>query len=200
MVPKQFSCFSTYILSIFSFLVSRHYLDITLSLNTEKADSSLMSTLLWKTSFDYSPSCRLKLWFGKHSPQCVFSGELCSWCLLTARLQCKSQSAPLLLLVISSLDVELKKSPWAGLFHRTRPHTHISQIKTFLDVWVEMGDVVYPSCLTFFQSGGGSELSFSARYMFQKTTLESCAWQCSTHSIIHASDGVERSSVEKASL
>lgn len=43
------------------------------------------------------------------------------------------------------------------LRYRHNSRTHI------FDVWVEyiLRDVVYPSCLTWFQSGGGTKLSFS---------------------------------------
>lgn len=128
-----------------------------------------------------APSRRLKWWSGKHSSHCMvflFSWELCSFCFVTLWLQCKSQSYPFLLLVICSLDVELKKKEflnWAfpqhspththAIFYRHisflryqhNSHTHIFDVLADYILRV----VVYPSCLTWFQSGGGSKLSFS---------------------------------------
>lgn len=64
------------------------------------------------------------------------------------------------------------KSPFADI-SATDTCTH-----TFFDTWLEniLGDVVYPSCLTWFQSGGGAELFPScAVHISKKMRLESCA-------------------------
>lgn len=169
-----------------------------------------------------SPSRRLKWWSGNdlHTVWCLFSRGPSSLCFATLRLQCKSQSYPLLLLVICSLDVELKKSPWAGLFpqhspthrriHATHTHTHTPSFtgtSLFLrsrhnsrthifDVWAEyiLRDVFHPSCLTWFQSGGGTRLSLSralhvskdeawklcrrTRHILNYTSTDGVEWSC----------------------
>lgn len=101
---------------------------------------------------------------------------------------------PLLLLVISSLDVRSEESPWARAFPQRSP-THAvfyRQISLslfllpryqcnshtdFSDIWLKsiLRNVVYPSCLTWFQIGGGAKLSFSVLHM--KARLESWARQ-----------------------
>ena len=85
------------------------------------------------SNYSSSPSRRLKWWSGNtlHTVWCLFSRGPSSLCFATQWLQCKSQSYPLLLLVICSLDVELKKSPWAGLFPQHSPtHRYIHTTHT----------------------------------------------------------------------
>lgn len=73
--------------------------------------------------------------------------------------------------------------------HNSR--THIS------DLWVDyiLKDIAYPSCLTWFHSGGGTKLSFS-----WKPSLENSASKCSGFSIIQAFDGLEWSCEYQASM
>lgn len=168
-----------------------------------------------------SPSRRLKWWSGNtlHTVWCLFSRGPSSLCFATQWLQCKSQSYPLLLLVICSLDVELKKSPWAGLFFRNTPphtdtytqHTHIPSFtgtSLFLrswynsrthifDVWAEyiLRDVFHPSCLTWFQSGGGTRLSFSRALHVSKDKAWKLCWRMQHILNYTSTDGVEWSCV-----
>lgn len=160
-----------------------------------------------------SPSRRLKWWSGNdlHTVWCLFSRGPSSLCFATLRLQCKSQSYPLLLLVICSLDVELKKSPWAGLFpqhspthrriHATHTHTHrllqahlffsdpdTTHARTFLtyglSIFLEMFFTLH--AWRDFRVEVVPDCPSLAHYMFQKTRLESCAGERGTYSIIQA--------------
>lgn len=121
------------------------------------------------------------------------SGELCSFCFITLRLQCKSQSYPLLLLVILFFRCRIEKESLSWAFPNHSPthtifHRHVSSLtykqdthafltyglSLFLEMlftlhaWRDFSVEVVPGCLSF------------THYMFQKTRLESYASECST--------------------
>lgn len=135
-----------------------------------------------------APSRRLKWWSGKHSSHCMvfvlWRTVFIVFCNAAAAMQITIIPPLVTCYLFFRCGIEKESLSWAFPQHSpTLAHTifysHISFLKYrhdsrthIYDVWVEyiLRDVVYPSCLTWFQSGGGTRLSFSC-------TLHGKAWK-----------------------
>lgn len=167
-------------------------------IESKKSQKELISIILWTLGH------RWKWWSGKHSSHCML---FVLW--RTAFIVFCNAAAVMQITIIPSLvtcylffrcGIEKESLSWAFPQHsptQTHTFTHrllqtqLSQIPTHtlsFDIWVEYipGDVVYPSCLTWFQSGGGTGLSFFCTLHVSKDKAWKPCSESSTHSIIQA--------------